>query len=90
MLLFSLQNHCIVASLGLNKLSLVAVGVVVDAGAGPNLVRRSALSPDWLHQVVNSKDKKRSGSASGTPTTRGYAPAVPSRCGTRRVHGSSL
>jgi len=47
-LLFSLHNRRIVASLGLDKLSLVALGVVVDTGAGPNLVRRNALAPDWL------------------------------------------
>ena len=35
-LLFSLHNYRIVASLGLYKRSLVAVGVVVDTGAGPN------------------------------------------------------
>jgi len=58
-LLFSLYNYLIVASLGLDKLSLVAVGVVVDTGAGPNLVRRSALAPDWLRQVVTSKEEKR-------------------------------
>jgi len=28
-------------------------------GAGPNLVRRSALAPDWLVQVVTSKEKER-------------------------------
>jgi len=54
-LLFSLHNYRIVALLGLDKLSLVAVGVVVDTGAGPNLVRRSALPPVWLRQVVTSK-----------------------------------
>jgi len=37
-----------VASLGLDKLSLVAFGVVLDTGAGPNLVLRNALAPDWL------------------------------------------
>jgi len=58
-LLFSLHNYRIVASLGLDKLSLVAVVVVVDIGAGPNLVRRSALAPDWLHQVVTSKEEER-------------------------------
>jgi len=58
-LLFSLHNYRIVASLGLEKLSLVAVGVVVDTGAGPNLVRRSALAPDWLRQVVTSKEEER-------------------------------
>jgi len=58
-LLFSLHNYRIVASLGLEKLSLVAVGVVVDTGVGPNLVRRSALAPDWLRQVVTSKEEER-------------------------------
>jgi len=58
-LLFSLHNYRIVASLGLDKLSLVAVGVVVETGAGPNLVRRSALAPDWLRQVVTSKKEER-------------------------------
>jgi len=56
-LLLSLHKYRIVASLGLDKLSLVAVGVVVDTGAGPNLVRRSALSPDWLRLVVTSKEE---------------------------------
>jgi len=45
-LLFSLHKYRIVASLGLYKLSLRAFGVVVDTGAGPNLVRRDALAPD--------------------------------------------
>jgi len=58
-LLFSLHNYRSVASLGLDKLSLVAVGVVVDTGAGPNLVCRSALAPGWLRQVVNSKEEER-------------------------------
>jgi len=58
-LLFSLRNYRIVASLGLGKLSLVAVRVVVDTGAGPNLVRPSALAPDGLRQVVTSKDEER-------------------------------
>jgi len=57
--LFSLHNYRNVASLGLDKLSLVAVGVVVDTGAGPNRVRRSALAPDWLCQVVTSKEEER-------------------------------
>jgi len=57
--LFSLHNYRIVASLGLDMLSLVAVGVVVDTGAGPNLVRRSALAPDWLGQVVISNEEER-------------------------------
>ena len=59
MLLFSLHNYRIVASLGLDKLSLVAFGVVVDTGAGPNLVRRNALSRDWLRQVVTSKEEEQ-------------------------------
>ena len=53
-LLISLHDYRIVASLGLDKLSLRAFGVVVDTGAGPNLVRRNALAPDWLRQVVTS------------------------------------
>jgi len=53
-LLFSLRNYRIVASLGLDKLSFVAFGVVVDTKAGPNLVRRNALGPYWLRQVVTS------------------------------------
>ena len=57
MVLNSLHNYRIVASLGLDKLSLVAVGVVVDTRAGPNLVRQSALAPDWLRQVVTSKEE---------------------------------
>ena len=59
MLLFRLHNYRIVASLGLDKLSLVAVGVVVDTGAGPNLVRRSALARGWLRQVVTSKEEEQ-------------------------------
>ena len=59
MLLFSLQNYRIVASLGLDKLSLVAFGVVVDRGAGLNLVRRNALSHDWLSQVITSKEEEQ-------------------------------
>jgi len=43
----------------LDKLSLVALGVVVDMGAGPNLVRRNVLSPDWLRQVVTSKEEEQ-------------------------------
>jgi len=58
-LLFSLHNYRIMASLGLDKLSLVAVGVVVDTGAGPNMVRRSALAPEWLRQVVTSKEEEQ-------------------------------
>jgi len=57
-LLFSLHNFRIVASLGQDKLSLVAVGVGVDTGAGPNLVLRSAFAPDWLFQVVTSKEEE--------------------------------
>jgi len=53
-LLFSFHNHRIVASLGFDKLSFFAFGVIVDTGAGPNLVRRNALSPDWLRSVVTS------------------------------------
>jgi len=45
-LLFSLLNYRIVASLGLDKLSLRAFGVVVATGAGPNLVRRNTLAFD--------------------------------------------
>jgi len=58
-LLFSNHNRRIVASLGLDKLSLVAFGVVVDTGAGPNLVRRNALAPDWFRQVVSSKKEEQ-------------------------------
>jgi len=58
-LVFSLHNYRIVASLGLDKLSLRAFDVVVDTGAGPNLVRRSALAPDWLRQVVTSKEEEQ-------------------------------
>jgi len=57
-LLFSLHNYRIVASLRLDKLSLRAFGVVVDTGAGPNLVRRDALAPDWLSQVVTTKEEE--------------------------------
>jgi len=58
-LLVSLHNYRVVALLGLEKLSLVTVGVVVDTGAGPNLVRRSALAPCWLRQKVPSnKDEQ--------------------------------
>jgi len=53
-LLFSMHNYRIVASLVLYKLSLVPFGVVVDTGAGPNLVRRNALVPDWLLLVLTS------------------------------------
>jgi len=56
---FSLHNNRIVASLGLDKVSLVAFGVVVDTGAGPNLARRNALAPDWLRQVVTSKEEEQ-------------------------------
>jgi len=58
-LLFSPHNYRIVAPLGLDKLSPVAFGVVEDTGAGPNLVRRSALAPDWLREVVTSKEEER-------------------------------
>jgi len=58
-LLFSLHNYRIMASLSLDKLSLVAVGVVVDTGAGPSLVRRSALAAFWLRQVVTSREEER-------------------------------
>jgi len=47
-LLFSLHDYRIVASLGLDEPSIVAFGVLVDTGDGPNLVRRSALAPAWL------------------------------------------
>ena len=56
---FSLHTHRIVASLGLEKVSLVAFGVVVDTGAGPHLVRRSGVAPDWLLQVATSKKEER-------------------------------
>jgi len=58
-LLFGLHNNRIVASLGLDKLSLVAFRVFVDTGAGPNLVRRSALPSDWLRQIVTPKEEER-------------------------------
>jgi len=58
-LLFSLHNYRIVTSLGLDKLSLIAFGVGVDTGAGPDLVRRNALAPDWLGHVVTSKEEER-------------------------------
>jgi len=58
-LLFSLHNYRIVASLGLEKLSLRPFGVVVDTGAGPILVRRDALAPEWLRQVVTSKEEEQ-------------------------------
>jgi len=45
-LLFSLHNYRIVASLGLDKLSLRAFGVVVDTKADPDLTRRNARAPD--------------------------------------------
>jgi len=54
-----LHNYRIVASLGLDKLSLRAFGVVVDTGAGPNLIRRNALAPDWLRQVVTSTEEEQ-------------------------------
>jgi len=58
-LLLRLRNYRVMSSMGLNKLSLVAFGVVVVTGAGPNLVRRSALAPDWLLQVVTSKKEEQ-------------------------------
>ena len=58
-LIFSLHNYLIVASLGLDKLSLRAFGVVVDTEAGPNLVRRNALAPDLLRQVVTSTQEEQ-------------------------------
>jgi len=58
-LLFSLHNYRIVASLGLDKLPRVAFGVIVDTRAGPNLVRRNALSFEWLRQVVTSKEEEQ-------------------------------
>jgi len=51
-LLRSLHNYRIVASLGLDKMSLVTFGCVVGAGVGINVVRRSALAIDWLCQVL--------------------------------------
>ena len=56
---FSLHNYRIVASLCLNKVSLVAFSVVVDTEAGPNLVRRNALSSDWLRHVGTSKEAEQ-------------------------------
>jgi len=58
-LLLSLTKYCIVGSLGLDNMSFVAFEVVVDTGAGPNLVRRSPLAPDWLRQVVTAKEKEQ-------------------------------
>jgi len=58
-LLFSLHNNRIVALLGLDKLSFRAFGVVVDTGAGPNLVRRNAFAPDWHRQVVTSMQEEQ-------------------------------
>jgi len=58
-LLFSQHNYRIRASLGLDKLSLVAFGVVVDPGAGLNLFRRNALSLDCLRQVVLFKKEEQ-------------------------------
>jgi len=54
-LLLSLHSYRIVPLLGLKKLSLDAFGVSLDTRAGPNLVLRGALAPDWLQQVVTSK-----------------------------------
>ena len=59
MLLFILHNYRIVASLGLDKLSLLAFGFVVDTGAGPNFARRNDLAPDWLRQVVTSQEEEK-------------------------------
>jgi len=56
---FSLHNYRIVASLCLNKVSLVAFSVVVDTEAGPNLVRRNALSSDWLRHVGTAKEAEQ-------------------------------
>jgi len=58
-LLFSLPNYPFVASLGLDKLSLVAVRVGVDTGAVPNLVQWSAFAPDWLRHFITSKEEER-------------------------------
>ena len=59
MLRLSLHDYRIVALLGLDKLSLDAFGVIVDTRAGPNLVLRGALAPDWLHLVVTSKEEEQ-------------------------------
>jgi len=56
-LLLSLHSYRIVPLLGLEKLSLDAFGVSLDTRAGPNLVLRGALAPDWLQQVVTSKEE---------------------------------
>ena len=61
MLLFSLHNYRIAASLGLDKLFLVAFGNVVDTRVGLNMVRRNALAPDWLRRVVSSKEEAHVG-----------------------------
>jgi len=58
-LLLSLHSDRIVASLGLDTMSFVPVGLFVDTGAGPNLVRRSALAPDWLRHFVTSEEEER-------------------------------
>jgi len=58
-LLLSLHNYHIVASLGLDEVCLAAFGVFMDTWAGPNLVRLSAIGPDWLHQVVVLKEEEQ-------------------------------
>ena len=58
-MLLSTHNYRIVASLGLDKRFLVAFGVVVDTGASPNLDHRNHLSPDWLCQVLPSKEEEQ-------------------------------
>jgi len=87
-LLYSLHNYRIVASLGLDQLSLVAFGVLVETGAGPNLVRRSALAPEWPRRVVTSKEEEQvrlRDANNARLRTSGTVTLL-----SRRVHGSSL
>jgi len=83
--LFNLHNYRIVAMLGIKEVSIVALGMDVDTGAGSNLVHRNALSPTgcarWGPPV------RRSRSDSDTPSAHGCVPAVPSRCDFRRASG---
>ena len=44
--LFNLHKYHIVAMLGMKEMSVVALGMAVDTGAGLNLVHRNALSPN--------------------------------------------
>jgi len=58
-LLFSLHNDRIFTSLGMDTQSFVRIRMVVDTGAGPNLVLWAALDPDLLRQVVASKEEEQ-------------------------------